>query len=58
MALPVALSHTIEVSRWLVMPMAAMSFMVAPEMMRISLMTSTTLTQILSASCSTQPGFG
>jgi hypothetical protein len=55
---PVVLSHTSEVSRWLVMPTPAMSPAPAPADCIASSITSFVRAQISFASCSTQPGFG
>lgn len=55
---PVFLSHTIVVSRWFVIPIAAISEGSAPMMFIASTATPSMLAQISSASCSTQPGFG
>ena len=46
------------VSRWLVMPMAAMSAGFIPALRIAARAVATTLFQISSASCSTQPDFG
>ncbi len=56
--MPVFLSQTRAVSRWLVMPTAARSLPVIPALSRAPLMTSRQRVQISIASCSTQPGFG
>jgi hypothetical protein len=56
MGLPVRLSQRTTVSRWLVMPMAAMR--AAGALFRALRMTSWVLFQMREASCSTQPGFG
>ena len=58
MGSPVTLSQTMAVSRWLVMPMAAMSTAVAPIFCMASTATPSCVAQISFASCSTQPGFG
>ena len=58
MGRPVVLFHTTVVSRWLVMPMAAMSAAEAPALRRASRATSSCVEKISSASCSTQPGWG
>ena len=58
MGSPVCLSHTMVVSRWLVMPMAAISAAVAFRFFMASWATSSWVDQISSASCSTQPGLG
>ena len=55
---PVALSQTMVVSRWLVMPMAAMSAADAPTLPMASAATPNWVAQISLASCSTQPGLG
>ena len=55
---PVFLSQTMVVSRWLVMPMAAMSAAVAPMFAIARWATSIWVDQISLASCSTQPGWG
>ncbi len=55
---PVALSQTMVVSRWLVMPMAATSAAVAPILPMASAATPSWVAQISRASCSTQPGRG
>ena len=55
---PVALSQTTVVSRWFVMPMAAMSAADRPSCCMALLATSRVVSQISAASCSTQPGFG
>ena len=46
------------VSRWLVIPIPAISSAVAPILLIASTATPSMLAQISSASCSTQPGFG
>ena len=46
------------VSRWFVMPMAAMSAAVAPILFIADSATPSWVVQISFASCSTQPGFG
>ena len=56
--LPVFLSQTTVVSRWLVTPTAAMSAAVAPRFLQAPLITSWVRAQISSGSCSTQPGLG
>ena len=58
MGRPVARSHTTVVSRWLVMPIAAMSFALVPAIASASCRTPDWLAQISVASCSTQPGCG
>ena len=55
---PVARSHTTIVSRWFVMPIAAMSEAARFEAASASFMHAASAVQISSASCSTQPGFG
>ena len=55
---PVFLFQTTVVSRWLVMPMAAMSEADAPMFRMACWATSNCTDQISSASCSTQPGLG
>ncbi len=55
---PVLRSHTTVVSRWLVMPSAAMSPALAPADAIASSMTSLVRAQTSLGSCSTQPGFG
>ena len=55
---PVVLSQTMVVSRWLVMPMAAMSLAAAPIWFMADRATPSWVVQISLASCSTQPGFG
>ena len=55
---PVFLSQITVVSRWLVMPMAAMSEAVTPSLLMALRDTSSVVSQISSASCSTQPGLG
>ncbi len=56
--LPVFLSQTTAVSRWLVMPTAARSEALRPVFCRATRITSFERSQISIASCSTQPGFG
>ena len=56
--LPVALSHTMVVSRWLVMPIAAIWDASTPSLALASLITASWLAQISVGSCSTQPGLG
>ncbi|MNT90064.1 hypothetical protein D3C72_2308980 [compost metagenome] len=56
--LPVSRSQTTTVSRWLVMPMPAMSAAEIPAFLIASLTVKTTVSQISSGSCSTQPDFG
>ncbi len=53
---PVFLSHTIVVSRWLVMPIEATSFALAPAPASTSTATPACDVQISIGSCSTQPG--
>jgi hypothetical protein len=55
---PVSRSHTTVVSRWLVIPRATMSASVSWALVSASWTTSSTLCQISTGSCSTQPGFG
>ena len=55
---PVARSQTIVVSRWLVMPIAAMLSAVTPSFAIASIATPYWEDQISIASCSTQPGCG
>ena len=55
---PVSLSQTMVVSRWLAMPMAAMSSARAPILFMAERATPSWVAQISLASCSTQPGFG
>ena len=56
--LPLTRSQTIVVSRWLVMPMPAMSLAATPAFAIASRTVATTLDQISSGSCSTHPGAG
>ena len=56
--LPVAFSQRIVVSRWLVMPMAAMSAAVMPALASTSRAVCSCVDQIASGSCSTWPGPG
>ena len=58
MGSPVALSQITVVSRWLVMPMAATSAAVTPSLLIALRDTSSVVSQISMASCSTQPGLG
>ena len=58
MGSPVSLSQTMVVSRWLVMPMAAMSSARAPTLFMAERATPSWVAQISLASCSTQPGLG
>ena len=58
MGSPVFLSQITVVSRWLVMPMAAMSSAVMCSLSIVERETSRVVFQISSASCSTQPGLG
>jgi hypothetical protein len=55
---PVLRSHTTVVSRWLVMPTAAMSSTLPPALASASSRTSVQRAQISLGSCSTQPGLG
>jgi hypothetical protein len=55
---PVLRSHTTVVSRWLVMPSAAMSPSLAPALSTASSTTFCDLAQISCGSCSTHPGLG
>ncbi|MCY1353105.1 hypothetical protein D9M69_394350 [compost metagenome] len=55
---PVAASQTRVVSRWLVMPMAAISAGFKPLCSMASRQTLRVVSQISSPSCSTQPSFG
>ena len=55
---PVSLSQTTVVSRWFVMPMAAMSAADRPAFAMAPRATSRVVSQISAASCSTQPGLG
>src|SRR3954471_12353050 len=57
-ACPVARSHTTVVSRWLVIPIAAMSFALIPDCAIASRQTVTVEVQMFSGSCSTQPEAG
>ena len=56
--LPVALSQTMVVSRWLVMPMAATCRGFTPSFSSTSRATPLWVPQISMGSCSTQPGRG
>ncbi len=56
--LPVARSQTIVVSRWLVIPIAAISLPVTRASASARRAASPTVAQISSGSCSTQPGCG
>ena len=56
--LPVLLSHTIVVSRWFVMPTAAISWRFVSAFCSASATTERTDSQISTGSCSTQPGLG
>src|SRR5690606_36843384 len=58
MGLPVFRSQTIVVSRWLVIPMAAIWSARTSLFTRASIMTEDWLVQISFASCSTQPCWG
>ena len=55
---PVARSHTIAVSRWLVMPMPAISFASTPARAIAARTVATTVDQMSSTSCSTKPDAG
>src|SRR5918997_6861605 len=55
---PVARSHSTVVSRWLVRPSATTSEIRTPAVASASRTTCSTLRQISSGSCSTQPGRG
>jgi hypothetical protein len=55
---PLARSHTIAVSRWLVMPTAATSLAVTRASASARVAACPTVVQISSGSCSTQPGCG
>src|SRR6478735_699993 len=55
---PVVLSQTSAVSRWLVMPTAAMSAAFRSALASAPATTERTLSQISVALCSTQPAFG
>ena len=55
---PVSRSQTMVVSRWFVMPMAAISSADAPIWFMADSATPSWVVQISLASCSTQPGFG
>ena len=57
-AVPVARSHTTVVSRWLVMPIAAMSFAVTLAFFSASRQVAIVEVQMSSGSCSTQPEAG
>ena len=57
-AWPVPRSHTTVVSRWLVMPIAAMSLAPAPAFFSASRQIATVEVQMSSGSCSTQPEAG
>ena len=56
--LPLTRSQTIVVSRWLVMPMPAISLASTAALAIASRTVATTLDQISSGSCSTHPGAG
>ena len=56
--LPVSLSQTMVVSRWLVIPMAAISWGCTPDWATTSIITAYWLDQISIGSCSTQPSWG
>ena len=55
---PVARFQTIVVSRWLVMPIAAMSVAARPALASASQAVASCELQISFGSCSTQPGCG
>jgi hypothetical protein len=55
---PVRRSHSTVVSRWFVMPMAAMSRGARPACCKAWRAVSIWVDQIASGSCSTQPGRG
>ena len=55
---PLSRSHTTAVSRWLVIPIAAMSPASASELASAPPITSRVLRQTSAASCSTQPASG
>jgi hypothetical protein len=55
---PVRRFHTTVVSRWLVMPIDAMSFAVTPAFASASFAVASCVCQISIGSCSTQPGCG
>ena len=55
---PVRRSHSTQVSRWLVMPMAAMSPALSPAAASAWRAVSTVVRQMSSGSCSTQPSAG
>ena len=57
-ACPVARSHTTVVSRWLVIPIAAMSFAAKFAFFKASRQTAIVEVQMSSGSCSTQPEAG
>ena len=56
--LPVSASHTMVVSLWLVMPMAAMFLPLMPILEMASAITAASDAHISMGSCSTQPGWG
>ena len=58
MGSPVVLSQITVVSRWFVMPIAAMSPASTPSFAIAARDTSSVVSHISSASCSTQPGCG
>ena len=58
MGRPVAFSQTMVVSRWFVMPMAAISAGSMPPRVMASIMTPYWLEYNSSGSCSTQPACG
>jgi hypothetical protein len=55
---PLSRSHRTVVSRWLVMPIAAMSAASSPALRMAARAVSRTVCQIASGSCSTHPGCG
>jgi len=55
---PLTRSHNTTVSRWLAMPMAAISAAVTPAAAIAAIATPACDDQISSASCSTQPACG
>jgi hypothetical protein len=55
---PVSRSQTMVVSRWLLMPMAAMEVPFKPAWVTASAATPAWVDQISCGSCSTQPGWG
>ena len=58
MGRPVSLSQRMVVSRWLVMPMPAISSGATPDWATTSIMVAYWDDQISMASCSTQPSWG